>query len=183
MIITMIVIVGRRGDHSIEKAIPPASQTNFSLVTQQSKELPATPFLVDWCEGEDCEEHISRAVVCDSNLHSKADSSSQVVGKILNGQIVKDRTLFTKIVKLGSYRIDANHRGMIVSNIASGVWMIFKDGRWDQVEWKTDAEKTAAQIELPQTEAWALTETPEGITGFTQRFSGSDHQHCPFALQ
>lgn len=179
--IAIFQIVGRHGDRSVSETSVAPESTPFPLVTQQSKSIPEPPFLVDWCEDEDCDQQVSKNVVCDTNLYLQADTSSKVVGKIIAGQIVKDRTLFTKILKLGSYLADSNRRVSLVSYVGDRAWTTFQDGKWDVVQWEDLAHETEAAADFPKTEAWVLIETMDRITGFARRFGGTEHSTCPLA--
>ena len=152
---------------------------SLPLVTLQSKEIPPAPFLVDWCEGAHCEESISVNVVCDANLHEQADERSPVVGKISAGEVVKDRTLFTKILRVGSFEYYPGHPGQLITYAGEGEWATFHDQKWDAREYETDAAQKAAHLDYSKTEPWILIQTREGLTGFVEAFEGMDHGTCP----
>ncbi len=182
MAVAMIIFIGRRGDRTSSPSNEVILHGPLPLVTLQSTELPSTPFLVDWCEGDQCEERVSKTVVCDSNLYQQADLTSEVVGKVSAGEVLSDRTLFTKVLKVGSYAHDKNKRGVLVAYSGEQMWATFMDGKWNAISFPTEAEQKKAQLELPKTEPWALVKTAQGVTGFVAFFEGTQHAQCPIGL-
>ena len=182
----LILFFGREFEASLpskmQTTIPNTQEENLPLVTLQSTELPPTPFLVDWCQGEDCEELTTRNVVCDSNMHQQADQKSEVVGKISAGEIVKERTLFTKILKLGSYAVDENNNGSILTYAGAGVWATFFKGKFAALEWDNEEKRRKVKFDLPHNEGWILVRNQANRTGFVQTFDGQDQTPCPLLV-
>lgn len=180
MTLAMIYKLGRHGDRNIESASTQKDEAVIPLVTLQSSALPNPPFLVDWCEGENCEAVISKIVNCDSNLLQQADGKSRVVGKIAKGEQVKGRILFTKILKTGLNPHSENQKE-IISYAGEGSWNTFFQGKWETTEEsETEAEKKTWVY--PQTEDWVLIETSAGVSGFVKRTQTVSKGSCPLGL-
>ena len=186
--------VGRRGDR--EKLIAeqkrvtqdPSAKASTGdpeavvpLVTLQDTKLPPIPFLLNWCEGDECENSTLNTIVCNADLHQNANLHSKLVGALKPGQVIKGRTLFTKVLKLGSYRIDADHLGVLLADSGEGNWNTFQDGKWDVVDLDSKEKLDARVVSYPENEAWALVELEDGSTGFVEKFNGPDGRSCPFA--
>ncbi len=152
------------------------------LVTLQDMKLPEVPFMVNWCEGDNCDNYVSNEIVCNADLHRNANPHSKLVGAVKPGQVVAERTLFTKILKVGSVRIDADHLGVLLTDAGEGNWNIFQDGKWDVLDLDSKEKLDAKVVSYPETEAWALVKLEDGTTGFVQRVNGENGQQCPFAL-
>ena len=178
--VAMIYKLGSHGDRTLDPVVIEKTTKVIPLVTLQSVALPETPFLVDWCEGENCEAIISKIVNCDSRLHQQADDASEIVGKIVLGEEVKGRILFTKILKLGFYLL-GEKRIELVSYAGEGSWNTFLNGKWESTE-ESESDEAKKTWILPKTEAWVLIETASGVSGFVKRSQSKSKGSCPLGL-